>query len=482
MNGGVNAVRKFPFSEALPYPDNLKSFFAGIARSMMGHWAREQLLRLFDALIWTAAAFAAGTLWFGGSIEEKARIHLMLTYVFPLIAFMLYPVMGCYRSWRTLDYFSVAKTVFFSVILVGLSALTITFLMHEIGALSRLWFLLTLFLVLAMSMSVRLAAVWIMRWLRQNGFDLRRILLVGNGECIGGMKQAVADNPGFGYSIVAIVCGKEGFSILNEIAEKKVDEVWVVSSPSGMESMDPLLAELSQSAVAVRWLPDIGWQALLGSREENLMGHPSLLLNATAIDNSQGRMLKAVFDRLFALLVLLALSPLLLLIAFLVKLSSPGQVIFSQARQGISGRPFQCFKFRTMVTHQEEGGLTQAKANDSRVTPIGAFLRRTSLDELPQFINVLLGDMSVVGPRPHAIEHNEFYTKQVYGYMQRHRTKPGITGWAQINGYRGETDTLQKMAKRVEYDIYYMKNWSFLLDLKIIFTTAFKGWVGRNAY
>jgi len=354
--------------------------------------------------------------------------------------------------------------------------------MHEIGALSRLWFLLTLFLVLAMTISVRLASVGILRWLRQNGLDLRRIILIGNEESVGGMQQVVDDNPGFGYSIVAILGGKEGCSILDEIADKKIDEVWMVSPPSGMESMEPLLAELSQTAVAVRWLPDIRWQALLGSREENLMGHPSLLLNATAIDGSHGRMFKAVFDRLFALLVLLALLPLLLLIALLVKLSSPGPVIFSQARQGISGRPFQCFKFRTMVTHQEDNGLTQAKANDSRVTTIGAFLRRTSIDELPQFINVLLGDMSVVGPRPHAIQHNEFYTKQVYGYMQRHRTKPGITGWAQINGYRGETDTLQKMVKRVEYDIYYMKNWSFLLDLKIIFSTAFKGWVGRNAY
>ena len=135
-----------------------------------------------------------------------------------------------------------------------------------------------------------------------------------------------------------------------------------------------------------------------------------------------------------------------------------------------------------MVVHHEEGVVTQATASDSRITNVGNFLRRTSLDELPQFINVLLGDMSIVGPRPHAIKHNELYCKQVDRYMQRHRAKPGITGWAQINGYRGETGTLDKMAKRVEFDLYYMKHWSFMMDLKIIFWTAFRGWTGKNAF
>ncbi|TCD47375.1 undecaprenyl-phosphate glucose phosphotransferase [Chlorobium sp. N1] len=450
----------------------------------MGHWAREQVLRLFDAAVWIVGAYVAGSVWFGVSLEAKGWIHLMLAYVFPLVAFMLYTPMGCYRSWRSLDYFSVAKPVVLSIILVGITALTFTFLMHEISALSRVWFLLTLSFVLGTSVSVRIAAVAIMRWLRRNGSDLRRILLVGDAQSLDGMRRSVADNPGFGYSIVSTLDYVEtaSVSILDIMAGKNIDEVWMTSSPVTMDCMSPLIAELSRTPVSVRWIPDIKWHALLSAREENLMGHPSFLLNATAIDGSQGRLLKAVFDRFFALLVLVVLSPLFLCIAVLVKLTSPGPVIFRQARQGISGRSFHCLKFRTMVTHSEENGLTQATVNDRRVTPLGAFLRRTSLDELPQFINVLLGDMSVVGPRPHAIQHNEFYTKQVYGYMQRHRTKPGITGWAQINGYRGETDTLQKMIKRVEYDIYYMKNWSFLLDLKIIFATAFSGWMGRNAY
>jgi putative colanic acid biosynthesis UDP-glucose lipid carrier transferase len=141
------------------------------------------------------------------------------------------------------------------------------------------------------------------------------------------------------------------------------------------------------------------------------------------------------------------------------------------------------YKFRSMKVHQEAAGIvSQAKRNDSRITPFGAFLRRTSLDELPQFINVLQGRMSIVGPRPHAIEHNEFYKDQVDRYMLRHKVKPGITGWAQVNGYRGETDTLFKMKKRVEYDLYYIEHWSLVLDLKIIFLTLYRGFVDKNAY
>ena len=158
-------------------------------------------------------------------------------------------------------------------------------------------------------------------------------------------------------------------------------------------------------------------------------------------------------------------------------------MLFKQKRHGWDGKPITVYKFRTMKVHEEENGqVTQAKRNDPRVTRFGAFLRRTSLDELPQFFNVLQGRMSIVGPRPHALAHNEMYKEQVEAYMQRHRVKPGITGWAQINGWRGETDTLDKMEKRVEYDLYYIENWSLWFDLKIIFLTLFKGFVHKSAY
>lgn len=170
------------------------------------------------------------------------------------------------------------------------------------------------------------------------------------------------------------------------------------------------------------------------------------------------------------------------MISLAVKFSSPGPVIFKQRRYGIDGKAIQVWKFRSMTVTEDGDIVTQAKQGDIRITPIGAFLRKTSLDELPQFLNVLKGDMSIVGPRPHAVAHNEEYRELIQGYMLRHKVKPGITGLAQIRGWRGETDTLDKMEKRIESDHDYIHSWSIFLDLKIIFLTIFKGFVGKNAY
>jgi putative colanic acid biosynthesis UDP-glucose lipid carrier transferase len=172
----------------------------------------------------------------------------------------------------------------------------------------------------------------------------------------------------------------------------------------------------------------------------------------------------------------------MLLIAVGVKLSSPGPVLFKQQRYGLDGRRIRVWKFRTMRCCEDGDSVRQATLNDTRVTRFGAFLRRTSLDELPQFINVLAGDMSVVGPRPHAVAHNEQYRRKIQGYMLRHKVKPGITGWAQVNGWRGETDSLHKMEKRIEHDLWYIRNWSLLLDLRLVVWTVLSGFGGRNAY
>jgi putative colanic acid biosynthesis UDP-glucose lipid carrier transferase len=157
-------------------------------------------------------------------------------------------------------------------------------------------------------------------------------------------------------------------------------------------------------------------------------------------------------------------------------------VFFEQLRHGWGGKKFKVLKFRTMFVHKEEGAITQATKNDVRITTVGRFLRRTSLDELPQFLNVLAGSMSIVGPRPHAVEHNEFYKHQIERYMLRHRVKPGITGWAQINGCRGETNTIDKMKQRIEYDLFYIENWSVFFDIKIIAITILRGFISKNAY
>ncbi len=195
------------------------------------------------------------------------------------------------------------------------------------------------------------------------------------------------------------------------------------------------------------------------------------------------QVLKWLEDRVLGSMILVLISPLMLAIATGIKLTSQGPIFFRQSRHGWNGEIIQVLKFRTMVIHKENAGqVTQATKGDQRVTPFGCFLRRTSLDELPQFINVVAGSMSIVGPRPHAIAHNEQYKELIPRYMLRHKVKPGITGWAQINGLRGETDTLDKMRMRVEFDMHYIEHWSLWNDLKIILVTVFKGFINPNAY
>src|SRR6185503_16325601 len=193
-------------------------------------------------------------------------------------------------------------------------------------------------------------------------------------------------------------------------------------------------------------------------------------------------LVKRLSDIVIASGILALIAPVLVAIAIAVKLTSPGPAIFRQRRYGLDGREIIVYKFRSMTVAEDGDSVRQATKNDSRVTPLGAFLRRTSLDELPQFINVLQGRMSVVGPRPHAVAHNEMYRKLIKSYMVRHKVRPGITGWAQVNGLRGETESLDKMQARIEYDLDYLRHWSLKLDLAIIWRTIFVVWKKQNAY
>ncbi len=192
--------------------------------------------------------------------------------------------------------------------------------------------------------------------------------------------------------------------------------------------------------------------------------------------------IKRLEDVVLSTVFLIIAAVPMLLIAAAVKLSSPGPVLFKQRRYGLNGKVIRVWKFRSMTVCEDEKTVLQATKNDARITTLGAFLRKTSLDELPQFINVLQGTMTLVGPRPHAVMHNEQYRSQIPGYMLRHKVKPGITGWAQVNGWRGETDVLIKMQKRFEYDMEYIRNWSLWLDIKILWLTLWCGFWGKNVY
>ncbi|TYY01065.1 undecaprenyl-phosphate glucose phosphotransferase, partial [Klebsiella pneumoniae] len=261
----------------------------------------------------------------------------------------------------------------------------------------------------------------------------------------------------------------------------KIDRIYIAMSMKDEVKINNIVSQLADTTCSVLLIPDVFTFNILQSRTEEINGLPVVPLFDSPL-NGINMVFKRLEDILVSSIILLFISPILLIISLAVKLSSNGPVIFKQIRYGMDGKPIQVWKFRSMTVMENDDKVVQATKNDIRVTKVGKFLRSTSLDELPQFFNVLFGQMSVVGPRPHAVSHNEQYRTLIQGYMLRHKVKPGITGLAQINGWRGETDTLEKMEKRVEYDLLYIRGWSIWLDLKIIFLTIFKGFINKSAY
>ena len=250
-----------------------------------------------------------------------------------------------------------------------------------------------------------------------------------------------------------------------------VKDVYITLPLTSQPRILKLMEALQNTTASLHFVPDIFGVTIIQGRLEDMAGIPVVGLTVSPFTGLNG-IVKRCTDVVLALLILLLVSPLLLVVALGVKLSSPGPVLFRQMRTGLDGEIIEVFKFRSMTTLDNGPYIKQATRNDPRITRFGAFIRRTSLDELPQFFNVLRGDMSIVGPRPHAVAHNETYRGLVKAYMARHKVKPGVTGWAQVNGLRGETDTLDKMARRVEYDLEYLRNWSPGLDLLIIARTV----------
>jgi len=263
--------------------------------------------------------------------------------------------------------------------------------------------------------------------------------------------------------------------------KNSVDVIYLSLPMASQQRILSLLDELRDTTCSIYFVPDTFVTDLIQGRVDSVGGIPVVAVCETPFTGLNG-LLKRGSDIVLSLLILVLVSPLLVLIALCVKLSSPGPVIFRQRRYGLDGDEIVVYKFRSMTVLDDGDTIRQAHRNDQRLTPVGAFLRRTSMDELPQFVNVLQGRMSIVGPRPHAVAHNELYRKLIKGYMVRHKVKPGITGWAQVNGYRGETETLEKMKARIDCDLEYLRNWSLRLDLYIIAKTVWVVFKTENAY
>ena len=334
---------------------------------------------------------------------------------------------------------------------------------------------------------------------RKSGFNTRTVGIAGRNRLGQSLAKKLELNPWMGLKLAGMYdhCPgigmayasaeddmqlKGDFSQLVEDARSGLlDHVYIALPMKEEERIAQLVNDLSDATATVFIIPDVFTFELLNSRQTNIDGIPAISIYDSPFSFSD-TVIKRGFDIFGSLAILAVIAIPMLFIAIAVKTTSPGPVIFRQHRYGLDGKPINVWKFRTMTTQENGAVVRQATRNDSRLTRIGGFLRRTSLDELPQFINVLQGGMSIVGPRPHAVAHNEEYRKLIKGYMLRHKVKPGITGWAQINGWRGETDTLDKMEKRVEFDLAYIRNWNIWLDVKIVFLTIFKGFLGKQAY
>jgi putative colanic acid biosynthesis UDP-glucose lipid carrier transferase len=334
------------------------------------------------------------------------------------------------------------------------------------------------------------------RIIRKKGRNSRRVAIAGATTLGKELERIFSEEDALGLKFIGYFDDRKqfreqetdqyhligGISQLVEMTKNsEVDIIYITLPLQAEKRIKEMLEELADTTVSVYFAPNLFVFSLLRSSWSNLQGIPVVSIYDTPFYGIDGAF-KRAFDVVFSIAALIFISWLLLLIAICIKVSSPGPVIFKQRRFGLKGEKIVVWKFRSMSVAEDGEKVVQAKKNDPRVTKLGAFLRRTSLDELPQFINVLQGRMSVVGPRPHAVSHNEFYRGQIKGYMLRHKVKPGITGLAQIRGYRGETDTLDKMENRIRCDLEYIRNWSLLLDIKIILLTFFKGFVGKKAY
>jgi len=326
--------------------------------------------------------------------------------------------------------------------------------------------------------------------------DVRKAVIVGAGPLGHKVAKALGDDAMRGIELLGYVDDRQPDRLspdaaprvlarLDELAtlirKNNVREVYITLPLGSQPRIVSLLEQVQGTTASIFYVPDVFGISIIQGRLQDVNGVPVVGICETPFTGTNA-LVKRLSDIALSSLILVAISPVLLLIALGVKLSSPGPVIFKQMRNGLDGDEIKVYKFRSMRTLDNGPVIKQATKDDPRITPFGAFLRRTSLDELPQFINVLQGRMSIVGPRPHAVAHNEEYRQLIKAYMVRHKVKPGITGWAQVNGLRGETDTIEKMKARVEYDLEYLRNWSLGLDLQIIIRTVKLVLFDRNAY
>jgi len=410
-----------------------------------------------------------------------------------VLSFLIFNLSGVYQHLRGRSFWHLFKRLFLPWVILVLILGLFAFLTKTGAEYSRIWMMSWLLADFIVLYFYRVCLILIFRFLRSKGFNIRHIVIIGSGELAERAIRSIENNPSMGY-VISKVLGPVSLNSQELLAGKlveplpqdlssylenlKIDEVWL-ALPLRKESLiKELMHQLRFSTINIQLVPDIFGLSLLNHAVSEIGGLPVIQLRGTPM-RGMNAVLKYCEDKFLSALILILISPLLLIVAVGVKLSSKGPVFYQQERISWNNKSFKMLKFRSMpVNTESQTGAVWAKAGENRATKFGSFLRKTSLDELPQFINVLKGDMSIVGPRPERPVFVEQFKDQIPGYMFKHMMKAGITGWAQVNGWRGDTD----LAKRIEYDLFYIENWSLSFDIKIIFMTLYKGFVNKNAY
>jgi putative colanic acid biosynthesis UDP-glucose lipid carrier transferase len=450
------------------------------------------MYRLIDIFIIQICLFLSAYFYLGAF---NAR-YFVLALVSNMAYLFFAELFALYRSWRAGSFNEMLFYTAASWLLTLFPLLLFLFFTKQTEEFSRvtlgLWIVLTTIGLCTWRAIFR----QILFALRMKGHNTRAVGIIGLTER--GLKLAneIYSHPECGYKLVAVFDERNperldhqyldllsgGIDEGVKMAQSGKIEILFVALPlSNKARIEGILKALGDSTVDVHLLPDVFTFNLLHSRM-GLVGETQTISVYDSPMRGGYSIMKRMEDVFLSLVILTLIALPMLVIALLIKLTSRGPVLFKQDRYGMDGKKIKVWKFRSMSVMDNGAVVKQATQNDPRITPLGAFLRRTSLDELPQFFNVLQGTMSVVGPRPHAVSHNEEYRKKVAYYMLRHKMKPGITGWAQVNGWRGETDTVDKMEMRIKYDLEYIRNWSLWLDFKIVLMTVFKGFVGKNVY
>ena len=458
-----------------------------------------RLLTIMDAALTAVSLILAYIIKFyilndgpGVGVLPIGDYIMLLVFIVPGYIFLYYRC-GVYAPKRTVrrryEIYGIVKAN-----TIGLAALIIILYMiiREINfsrSVMAFFYVLNVFL----TASARIVLRKSLQTIRSKGYNLKHILLVGYSRAAEEYIDRILDNPQWGY----VVCGilddhipsgtlYKGVKVLGStgnleiiLPENKLDEIAITLSPKDYDLLESIVGICEKSGVHTKFIPD--YNKLIPTRPytEDLMGLPVINIRYVPLTNTGNIVTKRIMDIVGSLVGIILTSPIMLAAAVLVKLSSPGPVIFKQERVGLHNKSFYMYKFRSMEQQPpgEEKKAWTVK-NDPRVTGIGRFLRRTSLDELPQLFNILKGDMSLVGPRPERPLFVEKFREEIPRYMVKHQVRPGLTGWAQVNGLRGDTS----IRKRIEYDIYYIENWTIGFDIKIIFMTFFTGFINKNAY